>query len=130
MRVISTAVQAGTCKVGQLRECQRYLQTQMGTIDQGRAFTEKFDQVCSQNNQFLCVKVIVRGDLDDEMKEQLSERGPTAAAYTVKLDDENYIFILAAKPAPKGKTKAAVTPTTKTSVQPNGAAPSPPAMGN
>ncbi len=87
---------AETCPIGNIKACQDHLKKEHSKIDNAE-FAVSFDQVCSANPKFSCVKIIVRGDMKDEKKEQLKRRGPKAAFFEVSQSGETYLYVLTAK---------------------------------
>lgn len=92
---VMNSAQASNCPTGDLKACQDYLKAEHAKKEE--AFKPKYDEVCNTNAKFSCVKVIVRGDIDEEMKFQIEKRGPKAALYTVEYDGDKYIYILTSK---------------------------------
>lgn len=90
------AMAADSCPVGNLKDCQLYLQKEHAKKDDA-SFVQKYNEVCGENKTFSCVKVTVRDDVDAIMKEQSSLRGPKAALYKVSDGSENFIYVLAPK---------------------------------
>ena len=84
------------CPVGNLKVCQSYLKTQHQK-GESVAFAAAYSEVCATNPKFSCVKIIVRADVNLELKEQTKFRGPMAALYTLTLDGENFIYVLTDK---------------------------------
>ena len=93
---VSLAFAGSTCPVGNLKVCQTYLRAEQEKKNDA-AFAEKFDQVCSENKKFSCVKLTVRDDVNEVLKEQVKIRGAKAALFAVTPGDETYIYILAPK---------------------------------
>ena len=94
--LIPTMAFADLCPKGNLTQCQKYLKS-IHSHDSGKDFSDKYDQVCSENKNFQCVKIVVRGDVKDEMKMQAQERGPKASLFPVTLEEEKYIFVFSKK---------------------------------
>ena len=93
---ISLAFAGSSCPVGNIKACQSYLRTEQAKKDDV-AFAEKYNQVCAENKTFSCVKLTVRDDVNEVMKEQVKNRGPKAALFAVTPGDETYIYILSPK---------------------------------
>lgn len=87
---------APPCPVGNLKVCQTYLKTQHQK-GEAAAFAAAYTEVCATNPKFSCVKIIVRADVNLELKEQTKLRGLKAALYTITLDGENFIYVLSDK---------------------------------
>ncbi len=87
---------ASSCPKGQYATCEKYLKG-VHTKNQGRAFSDKFDEVCNENKTFQCIKIVVRGNVADEMKMQAKERGPQSALYAVTMEEEKFIYVFAKK---------------------------------
>ena len=98
---ISAAFAAGAnCPVGNLKSCSDFLKTEHAkTNDLG--FATAYNEICSENPKFSCIKVIVRGDMQVELKEQLKKRGPKASLFQVTLNGETFIFVLTEKASAK-----------------------------
>lgn len=94
--LLSVVSFADTCPVGNIKACQDYLKNVHAKVDNAE-FAVSFDQVCGANPKFSCVKIIVRGDMKDERKEQLKRRGPKAAFYEVTNSGETYLYVLTGK---------------------------------
>lgn len=84
---------APACQSGDLKSCQDYLKSQHRK-GKAKAFAAAYDDVCLKNPTFSCVKIIVRADMNIEMKEQAKWRGPKAALYNITLDGEKFIYVL------------------------------------
>ena len=87
---------AGNCPLGSLKECQKFLKIEHAKGD-NVAFATAYNEICSENLKFSCVKVTVRGDVAEEKKEQAKKKGNKASLFEVTLDGETYIYILAEK---------------------------------
>lgn len=87
---------ANVCPIGNLRACQAYLKKNYRKPEDPR-FVEKYNQVCLENKTFSCLKITVRGDMTEAMKEQGANRGPNAQLFHVRIFEENYIYILNSK---------------------------------
>ena len=87
---------ASTCPKGDFSACEKYLKGVHGK-NQSRAFSDKYDEVCGENKTFQCIKIVVRGNVPEEMKMQAKERGPQSALYAVTIEEEKYIFVFAKK---------------------------------
>ncbi len=85
-----------SCPVGNLKACQTYLKTQHQK-GEAAAFAAAYTEVCATNPKFSCVKIMVRADVNLELKEQTKLRGLKAALYTITLDGENFIYVLSDK---------------------------------
>ncbi len=87
---------AETCPQGNYQKCQTILQSTHAKA-KAQVFAEKFDAVCAENKTFQCIKIVVRGNIQEEIKMQAKERGPRSALFAVKLEDDQYIFVFAQK---------------------------------
>lgn len=94
--LVSMALASSTCPVGNLKACQAYLNAEHAKKNDA-AFAEKYDQICSENKTFSCVKLTVRDDVKEVMKEQIKIRGNKAALFNITPGEETYIYILAPK---------------------------------
>lgn len=94
--LLSVVSFADTCPVGNIKACQDYLKKEHSKMENAE-FVVSFDQVCGANPKFSCVKIIVRGDMVDEKKEQLKRRGPKAAFFEVASGGETYLYVLNVK---------------------------------
>ena len=98
---ISAAIAAGAnCPVGNLKLCSDFLKTEHAKAND-LGFATAYNEICSENPKFSCIKVIVRGDVQEELKEQLKKRGSKASLFPVTLDGETFVFVLAEKPLSK-----------------------------
>ncbi len=88
---------APSCPAEDLKGCQQYLKSLSRKTGDSAAFAAAYNEVCSTNPKFSCVKITVRADVAVEMKEQAKIRGPKAALYDLILDGENFIFVLTSK---------------------------------
>ena len=93
---IPTMALAGYCPKGNFVQCEKFLKT-LHQKEIGKEFSDKYDEICGENKKFQCVKIVVRGNVDDEIKMQAKERGPKAALFTVTLEEEKYIFVFSKK---------------------------------
>ncbi len=94
--LVSLVYAGSSCPVGNLKACQNYLKSEHAKKDDV-AFAEKYDQVCAENKTFSCVKLTVRDDVNEVMKEQVKMRGDKAALFNITPGEETYIYILAPK---------------------------------
>ena len=92
----SILAMASTCPKGHFAVCEKYLKS-VHAKNQGRAFSDKYDEVCGENKTFQCIKIVVRGNVTDEMKMQSKERGLQSALFAVTLEEEKFIFVFAKK---------------------------------
>ena len=92
----SLAFAGSTCPVGNLKACQTYLKAEHAKKNDA-AFVEKYDRVCSENKTFSCVKLTVRDDVKEVLKEQVKIRGEKAALFDITPGEETYIYILSPK---------------------------------
>ena len=90
---------ADNCPIGNIKACQDYLNKEHAKKETSE-FALSFDQVCSKNPKFSCIKIIVRADMAEEKKEQTKKRGPKATFYEVTNGGETYLYVLTEK-APK-----------------------------
>jgi hypothetical protein len=86
---------AQICPTGNLKACQDFLKKNYAKPDDAN-FRKLYEQVCSENKTFSCLKITVRGDVSEVMKEKASER-PKASLFVVKNYEETFIYILDAK---------------------------------
>ena len=94
---ISTAFATGAnCPVGNLKSCSDFLKTEHAKTND-LVFATAYNEICSENPKFSCIKIIVRGDVQEELKEQLKKRGPKASLFPVTLDGETFVFVLTEK---------------------------------
>lgn len=93
--VVTPAQTQDTCPIGNFNACGEMLRN-LHSGNQGTEFTRKFDEVCAANKKFKCIKKIVRGDLNDELT-YLSKEHKKARLFKVKLESEDYIYILEPK---------------------------------
>jgi hypothetical protein len=77
------------CKKDDLKACARTLKAKEGADD----FIVLYNQVCSDNKNFKCLKRTVRGEVNEEMK-YIKEEFPKAYFFTVKEGTENKVFVL------------------------------------
>ena len=94
--LLSTVSFANNCPVGNIKACQDYLK-QEHAKNEIAEFAVSFDQVCNLNPKFSCIKIIVRGDMTEEKKEQTKKRGPKAAFFEVTNGGETYLYVLTEK---------------------------------
>lgn len=86
---LSITAQAETCKKGNLKDCAKVLKTKEGAED----FNTTYDQICSENQTFKCLKRTVRGDIKEELK-YMKEEFPKASIFTTKENGEDKVFVL------------------------------------
>lgn len=77
------------CKKGDIKDCARVLKAKESSGD----FVVSYDQVCSDNKTFKCLKRTVRGEVSEEMK-YIKEEFPKAYFFTTKDNSEDKIFVL------------------------------------
>lgn len=94
--LISTLAFANSCPARNLKACQAYLKSEYEKKNNAD-FVEKYNEICAQNKTFSCIKITVRDDVNEVMKEQTKIRGPYAALFSVTSNEENYIYILTKK---------------------------------
>lgn len=88
--LLGLAANAGdVCKKGDLKDCARVLKQKEGADD----FVVSYDQVCTDNKSFKCLKRTVRGDVKEELP-YIKEEFPKAYFFTVKESAEEKIFVL------------------------------------
>ncbi len=95
--ILFTAVSfADDCPVGNLKACQEHLKKEYAKNDIAD-FAANFDKICAVNPKFSCIKIIVRGDMAEEKKEQLKKRGSKANFFEVTKSGETYLYVLTEK---------------------------------
>ena len=77
------------CKKGDLKDCARALKAKEGAED----FNVSYDQTCSDNKTFKCLKRTVRGDMAEELK-YMKEEFPKANFFKTKENGEDKVFVL------------------------------------
>lgn len=89
----SSMAMVDLCKKGDLKDCDAYLKGKTGNPEE---FASAYEDICVANKSFKCLKIVVRGDVQEEMKFQKEEH-PKARMYNVKVDGEEKIFMLEKK---------------------------------
>ncbi len=98
LSMASAADAVPTCPNNDFKACDEALK-KTHTKDQGKEFVAVFNQICSMNSKFKCVKMTVMGDFATQMKEVKAERSKGASFFEVNLDDGKYLYIFERKPA-------------------------------
>ena len=94
--LLSAVTLADNCPAGNIKACQDYLKKEYAKNEIAE-FAFSFDQVCNSNPKFSCIKIIVRGDIAEEKKEQTKKRGSKAAFFEVTKSGETYLYVLTEK---------------------------------
>lgn len=84
-----SAIGGEVCKKADLKDCAKVLKQKEGTDD----FVVSYDQVCTDNKVFKCLKRTVRGDVNEELK-YIKEEFPKAYFFVVKESAEDKIYVL------------------------------------
>lgn len=87
---------ASHCKTGDLNACAAVLKKLHNAKVPPKKFVSSFDEICKENVKFKCIKLTVRGDVNEEMKYSAGEH-PKGHLYQIRLGGENFIYILEAK---------------------------------
>jgi hypothetical protein len=80
---------AETCKKGDIKDCAKVLKAKEGS----ESFIQTYDNICSENKSFKCLKRTVRGDVKEEAK-YMKEEYPKGYLFTTKDGIEDKVFVL------------------------------------
>lgn len=83
------AAGAEVCKKGDVKDCAKVLKTKEGSEE----FNSTYEQVCSENKTFKCLKRTVRGDIKEELN-YMKDEFPKAHLFKTKENGEEKVFVL------------------------------------